>query len=186
MSGSSPAHARLRAATAHDHARVDACFPDGLADAASYRRYLRGMQVLLATLGEADPGLAEDFAGLLEALRQDLGHSVPASLPPAPRIPCAMARLGVRYVIDGSALGARLLLRQVHALGPNAGAGTAFLAYHVERSQQAWPALQHALASQDPASPPFTVLLDSARNTFALAADCFRREQAEPPGGPSC
>ena len=34
-------HARLRSATRDDHARLDARFPEGLADAATYRTYVR-------------------------------------------------------------------------------------------------------------------------------------------------
>lgn len=175
MTPRTAAHACLREATAVDHARVDGSFPHGLQDAAIYQRYLRGMHALLATLGESDAGLAAEYAAHRQRIADDLAAI--AACPPAARdvidIPDAHARLGARYVIEGSALGARLLQRQARALGHDATLGATFLAYHVDRGYTHWPRLMLALAQHDPASPGFQTVLAAARNTFALAATCF-------------
>ena len=172
-----PAHARLREATGIDHARVDACFPNGLQDAASYRRYLGGMQRLLHALADADADIAREFAPHRRHIEADLRGLGMRPAAPAGRIDIALdgddARLGARYVIEGSALGARILQRQAHALGYDASGGAGFLAYHVQRGTTHWPRLMQALAQHDPASPGFHALLAAARDTFALAAACF-------------
>ena len=175
MSAISPAHARLRAASAPDHARVDACFPRGLEDAATYRRYLRGMHGLLSALARACPRLADEYAPMREALAADLEAlgSTPPAPPGLPPITDEAARLGARYVIEGSAMGARLLQRQAERLGHGPGPGGRFLAYHVARGEHAWPALKSALARLDADTASFEDVLRSTRDTFALAATCF-------------
>lgn len=176
MTTPSIAHARLRKATASDHARVDACFAQGLHDDASYQRYLCGMQVLLQSLANADAGLAEEYAAHRAHIEQDLqtlGMEASFPVPGAPRIHSDTARLGARYVIEGSAMGARVLQRQAATLGHAPARGAAFLAYHAGRGATHWPRCMDALAGQNPASPGFETLLATARDTFALAARCF-------------
>lgn len=175
MTGPSASHARLREATAPDHARVDACFADGLCDAGSYLRYVRGMHALLSGLAQHDATMASEYADHRMLLGEDLAAlGVPARVPPTTS---AMgdddARLGARYVFEGSALGARLLQRQALALGHTPVSGARFLAYHVDRGYTHWPRLMQALAQHDPASPGFQATLTAARDTFALAAACF-------------
>lgn len=175
MTAASAPHARLREGTRDGHARVDACFADGLHDAASYRRYLGGMHALLGALAASDALLAADYRhhrALLDDDLSALGLPAPAQ-PTAPIIDGEDARLGARYVIEGSAMGARLLLRQALALGHSPAAGARFLTYHVDRGTTHWPRLVHALAGLDPASSDFDSVLAAARGTFALAASCF-------------
>lgn len=175
MTRPSAAHARLREATANDHARVDASFADGLHDVATYQRYVRGMQALLNGLAKNDAALAADYVAHQHHLSEDLtAHGLNApTFVPSLRIANDDARLGARYVIEGSALGARLLQRQAQALGYSPTQGAAFLAYHVDRGITHWPQLMQALAQHDPASPNFQTVRGAARETFALAATCF-------------
>ncbi len=183
MRNASPAHLRLRAASAADHARVDACFPQGLCDDGTYRRYLRGMHALLSALSAACPQLASEFSPMHEALAADL-FALDAALPeapPSPPIDTDAARLGARYVIEGSTMGARILQRQSLELGHDARRGARFLAYHLARGQHIWPALQQELATLDDAGVRFDAVLQSTRDTFALAARCFGCTMA-PPG----
>ena len=175
MTGPSAAHARLREATAADHARVDASFADGLRDAPAYRRYVRGMHALLNCLGKSDAALAAAFVTPLALLADDLS-TLGLHAPNAPHLLSVAddaARLGACYVIEGSALGARLLQRQAQLLGHSPTQGATFLAYHVDRGYTHWPRLMQALAPLDPTSPEFQTVLDAARDTFALAAACF-------------
>lgn len=179
MSATSPAHARLREATRDDHARVDGCFPDGLCDVGTYRRYLRGMQALLAALARADAELATAFArhrALLKADLADLGAAPFETPPPAPHIDGGAARTGARYVVEGSAMGARLLLRQAVSLGFKDGYGARFLAYHAGQADADWVRFRRQLASQAPEHPDFARLIETTRDTFALAATCLGRD----------
>lgn len=174
----SPAHVQLRQATAVAHAQVDGCFPDGLADADTYRRYLQGMQRLLQSVADADPTLAATYAEHRRRLQADCTALACA----APRAPSTVAweldtdeaRLGARYVLDGSALGARVLLRQADALGQVPEHGAAFLAYHVQQGRTQWPSLLRALSACDPASPAFARVTRAALDIFVLAADSFQ------------
>ena len=180
MSTTSPAHARLREATRDDHARVDGCFPHGLHDAEAYRRYLRGMHALLDALAGADAELAAAFArhrALLEADLADVGARPSAAPPAAPRIDGLAARTGARYVIEGSAMGARLLLRQAAALGFDREYGARFLAYHAGQADADWDRFRRQLASQAPEHPDFARLIETTRDTFALAAACLGRDE---------
>lgn len=171
----SPAHACLRQATASAHARLDGCFPQGLHDDASYRRYLQGMQGLLDALTAADAELGSRFVQHRQRLQQDLDAAGIANVPPpaSMRVRGQAERLGARYVIEGSTLGARQLLRQVQTLGHVPDRGAAFLAYHVQHGRLHWPQLLDALAACDPGAADFPRLLQAARDTFALAATCF-------------
>lgn len=184
MTPVSPAQARLRQATARLHARLDACFEHGLRDAASYHRYLQGMHGLLTALAGADPGLDAAFAGHRARLQADLA-ATGAGVSSTPlhggiRIAGDSERLGSRYVIEGSSLGARVLLRQAQALGHDPECGATFLAYHVQHGLLHWPRCLQALAACDADAADFVVLLHAARNTFALAATCFGQPHDTP------
>ena len=131
--------ARLRGATRDAHARVDGCFPRGLADARDYRRYLRGMHAALQALdlGLATPGLPaswrewrkpERTAWLLEDLA-DTGN-VPLARGPALAISGGAEAAGALYVMEGSALGASRLIGDARALGLSGDNGARFLHGH--------------------------------------------------------
>lgn len=177
MTPVSPAQARLRQATSGLHARLDACFEHGLRDSASYHRYLQGMHGLLHALAAADVGLDAAFASHRAHLQADLAATGAGFLPTPThdviRIAGDSERLGARYVIEGSSLGARVLLRQAQTLGHDPECGATFLAYHVRHGLLHWPRCLQALAACDPDAADFAVLLQAARDTFALAATCF-------------
>ncbi len=130
---------RLRAATRDAHARVDACFPRGLEDQATYRRYLLGMQALVDALEAGlartplDPAWAEwrrPQRG--DWLADDLRTLGLQPMPDGPALAIADAAeaAGALYVIEGSAMGASQLQRQAAALGFGAGHGALFLDRH--------------------------------------------------------
>jgi heme oxygenase len=123
-----PLHQLLRAHTASAHARVDAGLDGGLRDAHAYAAYLDGMAEFL----DAAAAVIGDEAWLGEARRHlaiDRGQAVLPAARPRPRAAADPAQVaGWRYVVAGSTLGARLLLRDARALGPGAMRGTAFLA----------------------------------------------------------
>jgi heme oxygenase len=124
-------HRRLRQATATHHARLDATLGGGFATRNDYAAYLRGMQGFVA---DADVALGGDaMTTRLHAwLRADcdaLDLSTDLSDPDVTRADAA-ARLGWEYVVTGSSLGARFLLREVRALGFDTGRGASFLAGH--------------------------------------------------------
>jgi heme oxygenase len=129
-----PLHQLLRAHSASAHARLDAGI-GGLRTARDYGAYLRGMAAFLdaarAVLGD-EPWLAD----ARRQLADDLGRDVPSATPRAgagdlPRI------AGWRYVVAGSSLGARVLLRDARRLAGETSHGTRFLSAFA--TGDAWP-----------------------------------------------
>lgn len=115
--------AHIRQATRASHDAIDALLPVGLRDFDDYRRYLGALLPLAEWLGRghlhALPGKLAgwDDEQRLEHLRADchaLGvEATPATGPASTSWP---HWLGGCYVIEGSALGARLLSRDLTAL----------------------------------------------------------------------
>ena len=162
------ARAWLRGATRDSHAGVDALFGAGLADRATYAGYLAGMHAFLAPVADALPGLDRS----IHCLEADLATIGAA---PPPHAPCiALAGddiLGWRYVIDGSALGARVLLRQVAALGHDGHRGGRFLSRHAEGT--GWTATLAALEDFPADASRRRALADAASCAFAAARAAF-------------
>jgi heme oxygenase (biliverdin-IX-beta and delta-forming) len=171
--GSGGARARLRQATADLHGRVDAMFPDGLDSLHAYRRYVLGMhrftadyEIATATQPRASSWLAHDLVAL--------------SQPPLPaagvRVSVAdrAERLGWDYVMAGSSLGARVLLREAGHLGFDAAHGAAFLARHAAGAD--WAVVQSRLAELDVDDARCMALAEAgAREAFALVRTCLER-----------
>lgn len=167
------ARVRLRRATAGLHGRVDAMFPDGLDSLHAYRRYVLGMhrfaadyEIATATPARSSCWLAHDLVAL--------------SQPPLPalgvRLPLAeqAERLGWDYVMAGSSLGARVLLREAGRLGFDADHGAAFLARHAGGAD--WAAVQARLAGLDVDDSRCMALAEAgARDAFALVRTCLER-----------
>jgi len=167
-------HARLRECTADLHARVDGLFPRGLADATTYRRYLLGMhrfasdhETVIGALPLHSARLARDLQAV----------SLPPLAPDGLRRPLRdpATRLGWDYVMAGSGLGARRLVRDARRLGHDAGNGAAFLEAHAASDE--WPALLERLEAFDgaPGAASAQRTIEGARQAFALVHACMQR-----------
>lgn len=138
----------LRAETADAHAALDAAVGP-LADAAAYHRYLRGLHAFRTTAEAQLVGAAwrpVPLVAFLEADMADLGVAArrPVRLGTGAGDPST--ELGLAYVLEGSALGARLLWRDAQALGFGAGFGARHLAEQTADKAR-WPAFCAALES---------------------------------------
>lgn len=177
----------LRAATSEAHARVDACFPLGLRDAGAYRRYLLGMQALVAAAehGLAAADLDACWAAwkrparidwLLDDLRVTGARALPAGA--TLEIADSASAAGVLYVLEGSALGASQLLRDVAALGHSAMLGARFLAHHGGGGSGArWREYTRCLADARFDARQEAAMLDAAARAFAFAEHEFARAE---------
>jgi heme oxygenase len=173
--------ARLRSATAAAHADLDTALDvlDRPWDTAVHRRWLELTWGLLAPLERAlaaqaatDPA-ALDVAGRARAelVVADLrALAVPedevaalAECPDVPAVPDRAAALGVRYVLDGSTLGGRLIARAVVAAGVPAAATTSLTGR--EGAGRRWRETTAALEATGPADVPG--MTAAALGTFA-------------------
>lgn len=172
---------QMREATADAHARVDALMAHGFNDARGYRAYLSGMQGFVAALLPAVRAQAEamrwplpDWDGLL---RQDMDHlqaGAIGGIAPLPGCDRAAA-LGALYVLEGSSLGARLLVRRAGALGYGASDGAAFLHAHADgEAGKRWPAFLALLESEHHPGTDAPAC-QAAGRAFDLAETCLRR-----------
>lgn len=189
-------HAALREETADLHRRLDRLAPfaaliDGTVSVDAYRdllgRLAAAYRRIEPSLLRADPPAAlPPYRPRLPALDQDLAAlSVPANrlpgrCPAAGRTsgevsakPGADACLGLRYVIEGSTLGARQMADGL------ARAGLPFVAeasryWAVQRLAQAdWAALRGHLRAIDAGAPASAQALASARHAFGVFIEAF-------------
>ncbi|MBJ7573807.1 biliverdin-producing heme oxygenase [Luteimonas sp. MC1828] len=113
----------VRAATRATHEALDAALPDGLHGVDDYTRYLGALLPLAQWLADSwSPAWPEELACWYDSERVDCLRADLAALD-APASGSAMASaatpaewLGGCYVMEGSALGARVLSRHVDAL----------------------------------------------------------------------
>jgi heme oxygenase len=174
--------ALLRAATAAAHARLDAGMAHGLANDRDYRSYLRGMHAFVAGTVPAVRAHAAGWEWRLpdwqDLLARDLQHVDPGARPlavEAAATPCSDAALGALYVIEGSALGARLLLRDARRLGHTQTRGGAFLHEHgADAGAGRWAAFLRLLEDVG-RNVDRRATCAGAEDTFQLAERCFRR-----------
>ena len=139
----------LRARTMPLHQRLEAMVEGAgyFDDRHGYVEWLRMMAQIhlrFATdydIGAQNLGLCPASAFLLDALASDLGDALP--LPPPPSLN-ARQSIGVAYVFEGSAMGARLIERRLAGL-PDAP--TCYLDSLVSTSRKRWPQTKAALAS---------------------------------------
>ncbi|HST44047.1 MAG TPA: hypothetical protein VLK29_02365 [Luteimonas sp.] len=175
----------LRAGTAVHHARVDAGFAGGLRGSDDYRAYLMGLHDLMSAVDAAlaQAALAEWRAWRPQArvalLRADLAALAVAPLPPgAPlRIDSGAAAAGALYVLEGSALGARLLARDAEALAVPAAASAFLRAVTGDDAARRWRRFLEQLdrAGVDATGHPHADTLAAATRTFQRAEDAFAR-----------
>lgn len=155
------------------HGQVDGLFPQGLDSVDAYRRYLLGMHRFAADYECAIDAVPRHSAWLARDLttlsllplaaegerRQAAGHGT---------------RLGWRYVMAGSSMGARALLRDARRLGFDHDLGAHFLDRHATGDD--WQRVQTQLEALDVGDAlHMRQAEDGARAAFALVRACFER-----------
>ncbi len=180
-----PRRNALKEATSSAHAALDALV-GGFATVADYRRYLAGIaafrlpveawlstNTLPPAFADWQPGLVRDE---LKADLADLETPEPeTTLPFSP--PEGEGVVGLLYVLEGSALGARLLAKRAEALGLSADFGARHL-FSQARNFSNWRAfsdrMENVRGYDDRAAERWAnTAFDYARNAFesALNAD---------------
>lgn len=169
----------LRNMTRDDHERLDALVGH-FGDRRSYARYVTGMAVFRGAIERklANVSYPPSFGAwrpgaILPALLQDLADLAVVEPPVADRIDVPTDEaglLGTLYVLEGSSLGARVLVRRAAALGFNAEHGARHLAAQTARpaSWTEFVALLDGMASDE-----IERAAQAARMTFAAAIDAF-------------
>ena len=148
----------------------------------SYKTYLRGMSAFRLPVETmlADRSWPEDldlwskraFGALIRADLADLDIAADEAVPVPPIGAEREDMLGMLYVLEGSALGARLLYRRAQALGLRADFGARHLAAQAEKSDR-WPRFLHLLESID--AIEIDRVANASRATFTVAETAFRR-----------
>jgi heme oxygenase len=184
---SSPLLVRLKAETAHLHARIEEAVPllRPELDREGYRSYLsrllgyqRPLEARLARFAGAWADFGIDFAERSKAalLVDDLlalgaTEARLAALPECRVLPASASLAeawGCLYVIEGSTLGGQIILR---ALGPrlqlSPREGARFLAGYAERTGSCWKAFTLALAAFDAQGCDRDAMVRGASETFS-------------------
>jgi heme oxygenase len=175
------ARARLRAATRELHESVDGMFARGLDSRCSYGRYVLGMhrfaadyEIAVRALPRHSAWLADDLSRLALAPLSARATQRPAAL--------AATCLGWEYVMAGSSMGARRMLRDACGLGYQDGTGATFLARHAVCDD--WNAMRQRLDALDADDAPRMAQAEAgACAAFALVLDCFGRSFERIPQG---
>lgn len=161
-------------------------FAGGLDSPPSYRRYVLGMhrfaadyEIVVRALPRQSAWLADDLTCLALAPLSAAGTLRPAAL--------AATRLGWEYVMAGSSMGARRMLREARRLGYQDGAGASFLARHAASGD--WDAMRQQLDALDAGDVPRMAQAEAgACAAFALVLGCFERSfdriPQDDPGAP--
>ncbi len=197
--GPAPFSRLLREATAEAHARAEAMMwpPAATSDRLVYGRWLLRHLGLIASFEAALEAHAAALAALgadprprarRNLLMQDLAllgmaeRSPPAPVPP---IPDPAHALGMFYVLEGSRLGGRVLLRRVEAGIRDDGGATAFLAGG-DTGPEPWRAFRVALDGFGQQATPAarTAVLRGADSTFRAFESWFA-PLAAPQGAPA-
>lgn len=174
-----PLHQQLRAHTAAAHARVDGGLADGLRSARDYTAYLEGMaefiDAAIAVIG-AEPWLVE----ARHRIADDLGRAPSAPRRGAGDALADPARVaGWRYVVAGSTLGARVLLRDARAIEDGAHRGRlAFLSTFT--GGDAWPSCLAALRDAGFDAATRARACDAALEAFHAAEAALSRARSQP------
>lgn len=177
-------HLALKTSTAEQHARLDELMANGLADVAAYTRYLQAMAELLEMLGQApiDEESRNHWATWFDGeriacLRADLGLLKASPAVAAAAVLPPSGWMGANYVLEGSALGARVLLRDANALRERDGrVPVSFLQHHAGRGDR-WPRFLSALAALEGRMRDGAER--GAQHAFALVAHALKSENDE-------
>lgn len=168
----------LRARTASSHQELDQAVGH-FGDLASYGAFainsFRFRQGVEAALADAPPGWAVDpLAPVIARDLTDLDLNVPPSAP-APAIDTSAQRLGAAYVLEGSSLGARLLVREAKKLGLSEIFGARHLAQQAgdhDRWRRFMAELETTPASHDE-------VIAAAEATFRFALSIYAKAPHE-------
>lgn len=170
-------HSTLRHATQASHEAVDAQFPEGLPSPASYRTYLHGMNAVVEGLASQRSQLDlrlldsklmapfERLAQMQSALLDDAASDpLACDGPKLSRLSGYAEAIGAIYVVLGSSLGARYLLKQARASAVMVDLPLHFLE-HLAQMSALWPAFCAALdAHPETDLPELTAGADAAFN----------------------
>lgn len=165
---------KLQEETRAQHQILDAGM-GGLTDDPSYHRYLSGTYAFRAALEpalQAAPDCGWQIAPLLPALHMDMAAlNLPLpSVPPCPALLAPAAIAGALYVIEGSALGGRVLAKRAAALGFDAAHGASHLALQTDEPGR-WKRFLGWLEACD---PPSDSAASAAAAAFELALAAFQ------------
>jgi len=189
--------AALRAATEATHLRMHALPPfvaleAGALDWAAYRRLVRNLYSFHGTLCERLEGLVapELWTGprRRELLRRDLEFLAVPSAPDVMDWPSpdgAHARLGCLYAAQGSALGGRLLGRQLDRLFGDGKDGRLFFLGE-EADRTAWRRLCKAIDKAGGAPRALGQMIEGAEATFRLFETCVAPLLSARAADPAC
>ncbi|SMO44696.1 Heme oxygenase [Paracoccus laeviglucosivorans] len=140
-----------------------------------YRHYLRGTYAFRAALEPALDDAGWQVERLLDNLRADLadlGEPVPTAAP-APALHDFAAKAAALYVLEGSALGARLIARRAAALGFDERHGARHLAQQTAAPTR-WPAfldwLEQSAAPPEPATAAARQVFQTALLAYGVEA----------------
>jgi heme oxygenase len=157
----------LRRATADGHARVESHFSSLLSPAPSLDEYRHFLRAMYAFHGAMEPALEarlprhRDRLGALATDLRALDVSPPRTLCEAPALDSMGRALGAAYVVDGSALGARVLFRHLSPRLPEAS-----FAFLESSGSVAVPIFRDLMATLDAHESELDAILEGAVATF--------------------
>jgi heme oxygenase len=179
-------HRLLRSRTEAIHKQLDDTIGH-FTDKASYARYLRGMLEFRAGVendlaGNVLPGEFDDFqpSRIADELRSDLAVTGTPALDPGEvateavpgPAPSRDALYGMLYVLEGSALGSRVLVRRCAAFGVGETTGAAHLVKQ-SASLRNWQAFCALLAGAKKIDED--AMVDAAVATFSRALSAYEK-----------
>ena len=171
----------MRDRTAAAHASLDGTI-GGFDDLQAYKTYLFGMSAFRLPVEQAmaaapwparlAPFSADDIGALILSDCADLGMApaTPVAAPTIAETPEAM--LGMLYVLEGSALGARLLYRRAKALGLTESFGARHLAAQAAVTDR-WPRFLALLEATE--AIEIDRVAEASTAAFTVAEKAFKR-----------
>jgi len=180
---SSGLRGKLRDATAADHRELDARFAGfDLSNHSGYRRFLEASAAALLPLEAAleragVAGIFDDWAhrSRRAAIIADVGK-LGGAIRPLPDVGpfTRHGLLGALYVLEGSRLGAKFLLRMIaRSADPQVSQATAYLRHGA--GQPLWPRFLARLESEPVIPVDESEAVSGARRAFALFAEAAAR-----------
>jgi heme oxygenase len=183
----------LKASTREQHRLLEASnplpnsLPDYVAQLVAFYGFVKPWEERLATvLPESDPiRHGRTKSGWLEADLAFFGYDAARrrELPRTSTLPSTSSRaeiLGAAYVLEGATLGGQVISRHLEeTLGLRGGEGYSFFRSYGERVGSQWQEFRaELLRASSPADDP--VIVEAARNTFALLHEWFSQRQPTP------